>query len=159
MNVNSQWIKTKEKHIDPQIILKPFNQMWRCYVLLCDPSSILITILNYLFTVSRKKDSLTLCHVIWFYNISLLSLNWSSLFIYEVISEITMFWWQHPSFWKKLKLLRVQFCKLHQILGHVVFLSNLVHARKLINFLIWLHLCEKVNSDAQIVPGYIVILI
>lgn len=134
---NSQWVQAIEHYIDTQVILKVFNNVRICQVVLDNPTSALVGAgFNNFFAVSRKVNSATLSEIIWFNDKSFSSINRPSLSIYKLVSKFTSFTWKNESSRKKLKFVWESSSHFHQVSGQIIFLCYLIDTWKLVYFLV-----------------------
>ena len=153
IHVDTKWIHSIDKGIDTQIKLQTVNKVRFVKVPL---RHVLVTLLQvHVLEAPNEENAFALAKVYGLYNESLVI-----LFLIELLSEVIHFLGEDPCLGKEIVLSREGLMHPHKVATKVVFPSQLVHPREVVNALVWLQLCQLFSSRAcRVVPIYIPIAI
>ena len=121
-------------------------------ILLNNITTINLSMFNYLFTISRQVNSLSLRQSLRFNYISKFSMRIRLFNFNLMISEVSRLLRHQPSFRKEIILFRKDSLHLHQISCHMIFPCNHINPRILIDFLIGVHFTQKIRCNREIMP-------
>lgn len=142
---DSKWVNTRNQDIDSQVELQAIDQIWPTEVSLNNAMLRRIDVLKF----PCQEDSVTLRHALRFNDVrSGLAFG----FALKIRLEVQIISGQVPSKRKVVVLIRHFLAHLHKVLGQQIFARESIHARKVINLLMMLHLHEHLRSDSPVSP-------
>lgn len=156
VDINTQRINTSHIHVYSQIELVTFDQVRLVHIPLNDHMldytslrRMYRLLSSQSFRISSQKDPLSLTTSLRFHNESPVTL------LVDLRQEFGKILREHICGRKERILLWEGILESHQVSTEHVLLCQIVHARKMIGPLKWLHRFEKACRDRKIEPGYV----
>lgn len=137
---DSQRAKRRYKNVSAQVKFKSINQVGLMKVALAD---VMLILLNPIM-VSCKEDTFALTGVFRFND------KRFGFALIKLLLERFQITWQQPCFREELIVSRKVFLHRQQIFCKQILPGHRLHGWKVIDSLIWLHLCEEVWHDRPI---------
>ena len=137
---DSQRAKRRYKNVSAQVKFKSINQVGLMKVALAD---VMLILLNPIM-VSCKENTFALTGIFRFND------KRFGFALIKLLLERFQITWQQPCFWEELIVFRKVLLHRQQIFSKQILPGHRLHGWKVVNSLVWLHLCEKLGHDRPI---------